>query len=132
MNENQISLAGKIKNEINLTIKKELKERYKGEASYSRCRVQEGYYDTFALECGRRGFSMSYSDSYYETSELGEDELKGALPLIVKGVEEEFLDEKNLPVLLGARQRSRMNASFTYLWGTFLICLLWVMTNLRL
>ncbi len=93
MNENQIWLAGKIKNEINLTIKNGVKERYKGEAPYSRCRVQEGYHDTF----GRCGFSMSYSDSYYEASELSEDELKDALPLIVKGVEEEFLDEKNLP-----------------------------------
>ena len=96
MNENQIWLAGKIKNEINLTIKNGLKEHYKGEAPYSRCRVQEGYHDTFTLECGRCGFSMSYSDSYYEASELSEDELKEALPLIVKGVEDEFLDEKNL------------------------------------
>ena len=56
MNENQISLAGKIKNEINLTIKKELKERYKGEASYSRCRVQEGYYDTFCVRVRQTRF----------------------------------------------------------------------------
>ena len=45
MNEAQISLAGKISGALKRLIASKLGSQYKGEAPYSGCLVQEGYFD---------------------------------------------------------------------------------------
>lgn len=45
MNEAQISLAGKISDSLKRLIASKLRSQYKGEAPYSGCRVQEGYFN---------------------------------------------------------------------------------------
>ncbi|WP_276709540.1 hypothetical protein [Campylobacter rectus] len=45
MNEAQISLADKISDALKYLIASKLGSQYKGEAPYSGCLVQEGYFD---------------------------------------------------------------------------------------
>ena len=105
MNEAQISLAGKISDSLKRLIASKLDSQYKGEAPYSGCRVQEGYFDFLGVECrGSRIRLYLYdfgADSFRadapEIDELEREEFEAIVPLIAKSVEEEFLAEANLP-----------------------------------
>ena len=105
MNEAQISLAGKISDSLKRLIASKLDSQYKGEAPYSGCRVQEGYFDFLGVEC--RGSRIRLylhdfgADSFRadapEIDELEREEFEAIVPLIAKSAEEEFLAEANLP-----------------------------------
>ena len=105
MNEARISLAGKISDSLKRLIAGKLGSQYKGEAPYSGCRVQEGYFDFLGVECrGSRIRLYLYdfgADSFRadapEIDELEREEFEAIVPLIAKSVEEEFLAEANLP-----------------------------------
>ena len=105
MNEAQISLAGKISDSLKRLIRDKLGSQYKGEAPYSGCLVQEGYFDFLGVEC--RGSRIRLylhdfdADSFRadapEIDELEREEFEAIVPLIAKSAEEEFLSEANLP-----------------------------------
>jgi len=105
MNEAQISLAGKISDSLKRLIAGKLGSQYKGEAPYSGCLVQEGYFDFLGVEC--RGSRIRLylhdfgADSFRadapEIDELEREEFEAIVPLIAKSAEEEFLAETNLP-----------------------------------
>ncbi len=107
MNEAQISLAGKIPSAQKRLIASKLDSQYKGEAPYSGCRVQEGYFDFLCVEC--RGSRIRLylddfdADSFRadapEIDELDREEFEAIVPFIAKSAEEEFLAEANLPFL---------------------------------
>ena len=105
MNEAQISLADKISGALKRLIRDKLGSQYKGEAPYSGCRVQEGYFNFLGVEC--RGSRIRLylhdfgADSFRadapEIGELEREEFEAIVPLIAKSAEEEFLAEANLP-----------------------------------
>lgn len=105
MNEAQISLADKISDSLKRLIAGKLGSQYKGEAPYSGCLVQEGYFDFLGVEC--RGSRIRLylhdfgADSFRadapEIDELEREEFEAIVPLIAKSAEEEFLAEVNLP-----------------------------------
>ena len=107
MNKAQISLADKISDALKRLIMDKLDSQYKGEAPYSQCRVQEGYFDFLGVEC--RGSRIRLylhdfgADSFRadapEIDELEREEFETIVPLIAKSAEEEFLAEANLPFL---------------------------------
>ena len=105
MNEAQIALTDKISGALKRLIRDKLGSQYKGEAPYSGCRVQEGYFDFLGVEC--RGSRIRLylhdfgADSFRadapEIDELEREEFEAIVPLIAKSAEEEFLAEANLP-----------------------------------
>ena len=106
MNEAQISLADKISGALKRLIRDKLGSQYKGEAPYSGCRVQEGYFDFLGVEC-RKARIRLYLDDFDadsfradapEIDELEREEFEAIVPLIAKSAEEEFLAEENLPI----------------------------------
>ena len=105
MNEAQISLADKISDALKRLIRGKLGSQYKGEAPYSRCPVQEGYFDFLGVEC-RGAHIRLYLDDFDadsfradapEIDELECEEFGAIIPFIAKSAEEEFLAEVNLP-----------------------------------
>jgi len=105
MNEVQISLAGKISDALKRLIAGKLGSQYKGEAPYSGCRVQEGYFDFLGVECRKARIGLyledfdadSFRADAPEIDELDREEFEAIVPLIAKSAEEEFLAESNLP-----------------------------------
>ncbi|WP_297943057.1 hypothetical protein [uncultured Campylobacter sp.] len=107
MNEAQISLADKISDSLKRLIASKLDSQYKGEAPYSGCCVQEGYFDFLGVECRRSRIRLylhdfgadSFRADAPEIDELEREEFEAIVPLIAKSAEEEFLAEANLPFL---------------------------------
>lgn len=62
MNEAQISLAGKISDALKRLIRDKLGSQYKGEAPYSGCLVQEGYFDFLGVECCKARIRLYLDD----------------------------------------------------------------------
>ncbi len=62
MNEAQISLADKISGALKRLIASKLGSQYKGEAPYSGCLVQEGYFNLAQLNLS--GFSLINFNSF--------------------------------------------------------------------
>ena len=98
MNEAQISLAGKISGALKRLIRDKLGSQYKGETPYSRCRVQEGYFDFLGVECRKARIRLylhdfgadSFRADAPEIGELEREEFEAIVPLIAKSAEEEF------------------------------------------
>ncbi|WP_297915365.1 DUF6138 family protein, partial [uncultured Campylobacter sp.] len=100
-----ISLAGKISDALKRLIAGKFGSQYKGEAPYSRCPVQEGYFDFLGVECRKARIRLyledfdadSFRADAPEVDELEREEFEAIVPLIAKSAEEESLAEANLP-----------------------------------